>query len=46
MQSLDSETLITNIDELTISRHSQLFYSWSQNGQPQEFKKTFHLLHQ
>ena len=38
--SLDSETLIANVDESTISRHSQLFYSWSQKGQPQEFKNT------
>ena len=38
VRSLDKETLIANVDESTISRHSQLFYSRSQKGKPQEFK--------
>ena len=41
IRSLDSEILIASVDESKISRHSQLFYSWSQKGQPQEFKKYF-----
>ena len=37
-KNIDSETLIANVDESTISRHSQIFYSWSRRGQSREFK--------
>ena len=38
IKNIDNETLIANVDESTISRHSQIFYSCSRRGQSREFK--------